>query len=302
MKKENHNEEIRATRVGGFGGSDAQLLLDIAACLQGGRPLTTTQKRRIRIAKGIDSPRPDFTTEAIESGRAFEDEVASCLYRDPGPDYVWDRETFLVGTEVHPQNFAVFAHADFCDVKSMSVKEVKWTRVFRLSNLLEKYAAQLQWYYLCGAKSVSLIYRCEVGATIQGCVDIPRDDTMQLALKEAVQVVDANWSKMDLDIKEVRENELPPSVRVSVEELINATRKKREIERKIEILKETISVYFIETTSRRILGDSWSLSYKDANEKLVFDEKSLAASYPDLYASFLVKLSKNKASINVNLK
>lgn len=302
MKKENHNEEIRATRVGGFGGSDAQLLLDIAAVLREHGPLTLTQKRRLRVAKGLDAPAMNFSTTDIDVGRAFEDEVAARLKDNP-QGLQWTREAFLTRAEVFPRNFAVFAHADFCDIPSMSVKEVKWTRVLTMTGLIDKYAAQLQWYYLLGANSVSLVYHCENhGEPLQGCIDIPRDNKKIQSLKDAVRLIDENWNVMDLDIKEVRENELPPSVRVSVEELINATRKKREIERKIEILKETISVYFIETTSRRILGDSWSLSYKDANEKLVFDEKNLAASYPDLYASFLVKLSKNKASINVNLK
>ena len=36
MKEINHNEEIRATRVGGFGGSDAAMVLSIAKAVESG--------------------------------------------------------------------------------------------------------------------------------------------------------------------------------------------------------------------------------------------------------------------------
>ena len=57
MKEINHNEEIRATRVGGFGGSDAAIVLSIAKAIEAGEKLNTNQKHRINQLKGLEAVR-----------------------------------------------------------------------------------------------------------------------------------------------------------------------------------------------------------------------------------------------------
>lgn len=303
MKKENHNEEIRATRVGGFGGSDAQLLLDIAERLQGGQPLTTTQKSRIRIAKGIDSPRPNFTTEEIDRGRAFEDEVAARLAADPGPGYVWDRETFLSSVEVSPVNFTVFAHADFCDIKKMSVKEAKWSRVHTPDGLAAKYAAQLQWYFMLGAKSVSLVYRCEGGDEAQeGCVDICPDRSVIENLKTAVRLLDAQWNTLDLDITEYGEEETAPTVLEAIRRLREATARKDEAEREIAALKEELAEAFRTNGATKFYGSYGSVTMTPATESVQFDSKAFAKEHPDLFAAFRTKLVRKSEYITCKFK
>lgn len=304
MKKENHNEEeIRATRAGGFGGSDAQLLLDIAERLKDGQPLTTTQKRRIRIAKGIDSPRPDFTTEEIERGRAFEDEVAARLAEDPYPGYDWDRETFLTSVEASPINFRAFAHADFCDVKSMSVKEVKWTRVHTPDGLAAKYAAQLQWYYMLGARSVSMVYRCEGGEEVQeGSMDINPDQSVIENLMGAVRLLDAQWNTLDLDITEYGEDETAPTVLETIKRLKAATARQKEAEREVAALKEELAEAFRTNGATKFFGSYGSITMTPATEALQFDSKAFAKENPDLYAAFRTKLVRKAEYITCKFK
>ena len=67
MKKDNHNEEIKATRVGGFGGSDAAMVLAMAERIREGQPLTTAQKHRILQLKGMET-RQDFDSPEIQGG------------------------------------------------------------------------------------------------------------------------------------------------------------------------------------------------------------------------------------------
>lgn len=302
MRKE-HNEEIRATRVGGFGGSDAQLLLNIAERLQGGQPLTTTQKKRVRIAKGIDAPRPDFTTEEIARGRAFEDEVAARLAADPGPGYVWDRETFLSSVEFSPINFGVFAHADFCDIKSMSVKEAKWSRVYTPDGLAAKYAAQLQWYFVLGAKSVTLVYRCEGGDEVkEGCVDVYPDHSLIENLKCAVRLLDAQWQTLDLDITEYGEDETAPSVPETIRRLREATARKDEAEREIAALKEELVEAFRANGATKFYGEYGSVTMSPATESVQFDCKAFAKEYPDLFAAFRTKLVRKSEYITCKFK
>ena len=54
MENYNHNEEIRASRVGGFGGSDAAMVLAIAKAIESGKQLTTTQRHRLNQLNGLE--------------------------------------------------------------------------------------------------------------------------------------------------------------------------------------------------------------------------------------------------------
>ena len=67
----NHKNEIEATRVGGFGGSDAKMFYKIG--LKGLSALNNTDKKRIRVAKGIDEYKPAPVSEAMQRGHDFED-------------------------------------------------------------------------------------------------------------------------------------------------------------------------------------------------------------------------------------
>ena len=66
-----HQSEIERTRVGGFGGSDAKMFYKIG--LKGLSALSNSDKKRIRVAKGIDEYKPIFQTEAMRKGHEFEE-------------------------------------------------------------------------------------------------------------------------------------------------------------------------------------------------------------------------------------
>ena len=66
-----HKQEIEATRVGGFGGSDAKMIYKIG--LKGLSALNNTDKKRIRVAKGLDEYKPVTMNEAMQRGHDFED-------------------------------------------------------------------------------------------------------------------------------------------------------------------------------------------------------------------------------------
>ena len=71
MKTETHKNEIEVTRKGGFGGSDAKLFYKIG--LKGLSALSNTDKKRIRVAKGIDEYNPTPVNDAMQRGHDFED-------------------------------------------------------------------------------------------------------------------------------------------------------------------------------------------------------------------------------------
>ena len=119
LEQQQHQQEIENTRVGGFGGSDASLFLRIAK--KGGvEGLSNTDLYRIAVAMGIKPYVPVSPTEAMQNGHVFEDSYERML-KDSGVNF--DREVKLIA-ECQPENFHIFAHADF--ITKNCVEECKF--------------------------------------------------------------------------------------------------------------------------------------------------------------------------------
>ena len=108
-----HQNEIERTRVGGFGGSDAKMFYKIG--LRGLSALSNSDKKRIRVAKGIDEYKPVFQTEAMRKGHEFEDWYWENYLSKRGRE-LYQREFKLHGKLA--KNFDIFAHADLCNIQS----------------------------------------------------------------------------------------------------------------------------------------------------------------------------------------
>ena len=96
-----HKNEIEVTRVGGFGGSDAAMFYRVG--LKGLSALTNSDKKRIRVAKGIDEYKPIHVNEAMQRGHDFEDWYAKQSFAP-----VAQREAKLQADLA--LNFDIFAH------------------------------------------------------------------------------------------------------------------------------------------------------------------------------------------------
>lgn len=164
LEQQQHQQEIENTRVGGFGGSDAALFLRIAK--KGGvEGLSNTDLYRIAVAMGIKPYAPVSPTEAMNNGHIFEDSYARMLNNNGKP---FEREVKLIA-ECQPENFHIFAHADFVFAeniyKSKSKEKIVLVHECKFiadesktaDDVAETYKAQLQWYYLIGAEYVNLI-------------------------------------------------------------------------------------------------------------------------------------------------
>lgn len=296
MKKENHEEEIRSTRVGGFGGSDAAMLVAIAERIQAGQPLTTTQKHRIRVAKGIETTPPPFTSPEIEAGRAFENEVAKELEKAG-----WEREQLLSphpNSTCEPVNFKVFAHADFYDFNTNSVKECKWSRKFNQKGLEKEYRRQLQWYYLLGADSVSLVSDTADGREVS---DIKRNDKDVETLRNAVAMLDEAWDKLDLTITEKSCDELPPKVAALVAEIETITKTMAQEEETLKAKKAELLAYMDGNELTKVWIDTASVSYTAPSSSVGFDAKKFEADHADLYAAYRTKITKKAGYLTVKI-
>ena len=190
-----HQQEIENTRVGGFGGSDAAMFLRIAK--KGGvEGLSNTDLYRIAVAMGIKPYVPVPPTEAMNNGHIFEDSYARMLKDSGYTDY--QREVKLVA-ECQPENFKIFAHADFllngktAVKKFVIVHECKFIQDEEKSadDVAETYKAQLQWYYMLGVEYVDLIrgYGNPEYPSTQDLV-IDRDEEIIEQLLQGIRLLD----------------------------------------------------------------------------------------------------------------
>ena len=296
MKKENHNEEIRATRVGGFGGSDAAMVLEIAERIASGQQLTTTQKHRLLQLKGLET-RPDFDSPEIQAGRAFEDEVAKVLDAKE-----WDRETFLQPnpntTMAVRQNFKVFAHADFWNLKTNTVTECTWSRKFNHDGLEKQYQAQLQWYFMLGADAVCL---CSDTADGRKTTDVARDDKMVELLKMSLETIDENFQALDLTITEKGINELPPTVAALVAEIETITKTMAQEEETLKAKKAELLAYMDGNDLTKVWSNTASISYTSPSSSIGFDAKKFEKDHADLFAAYRTKITKKAGYLTVKI-
>lgn len=294
MENYNHNEEIRATRVGGFGGSDAALVLAIAKAIESGDKLTTTQRHRLNQLKGIEQV-PQFSNADTEAGHRFEDEVAATLNES------WSRESVIYDErgDIY-ENFRIFAHADFYWPIAGSVKECKWTRTLNLDGLRERYQPQLQWYYMLGAESVSLCYcivNAESGEEERGCVDVPRDDNMIDDLRAALRLIDCRFGELDTTITELDDTDIPDNIRQEILIMRELSAKIKGLEEARDQHRASVTEWMESKKATKAAGWWGSVTYTAASERKDFDKKAFAKDHPDLLAAYSQKVTKKAAYI-----
>ena len=291
MKKENHNEEIKATRVGGFGGSDAATVLAIADRINSGLPLTTTQKHRLLQLQGLEEC-PTFDSPEIQAGRDFEDRLAEVLCPRG-----WDRETMLKGAKRN--HFRVFAHADFCDRDANAVVEAKWSRKKNVEELLATYAPQLQWYYTLGVSDVTLMCDTEDG---QHTVTVERDEEMIDAIYAALDLIDENFDSLDLAIDEADDSQLPPDVLAIKNEIAIIKRRMAADDARLKELNAELMHWMEESQIWKVSGDDCTVTYTLPSVVTSFDAKKFEAEHPDVYAQYKTKVTKKSAYLTIKIK
>lgn len=296
MKKSNHSEEIKATRVGGFGGSDAAMVMAMAERIREGQPLTTAQKHRILQLKGLDT-RPDFDSPEIQAGRAFEDEVAKELEAAG-----WEREAYLQPNPNTPiavlHHFKVFAHADFWNPVTNTVTECKWSRKFSHDGLEKQYQAQLQWYYMLGADAVCL---CSDTADGRKTTDIARDPVAVDSLASALATIDEAFPALDLTITEKSINELSPEMSALFESIKHITNIIARDEELLKAKKEELLTYMDGNDLNKIWSNTASITYTAPSSSVGFDAKKFEKDHADLFAAYCTKITKKSGYLTVKI-
>lgn len=180
-----HAEEIKTSRVGGLGGSDAAMVLKIGR--NGLQSLCNKDVKRLRVMLGLDKPCNFGGNAATEAGHAFEDFIAERLKMIYPLGF--EREAKMIGEDFG--SFKTFAHADYL-VTEDHVIECKFVQD-TTQNVLAKYYAQLQWYYYLGADCVTLCHGVggvePFNVADYTFLDVPRDESAVEAIRNGLRLI-----------------------------------------------------------------------------------------------------------------
>ena len=301
-----HQQEIENTRVGGFGGSDAAMFLRIAkkGSVEG---LSNTDLYRIAVAMGIKPYVPVPVTEAMQNGHIFEDSYARILKDSRLTDY--QREVKLIA-ECQPENFHIFAHADFllngktALKKFVIVHECKFIadEEKTADDVAETYKAQLQWYYMLGVEYVDLIRgygNPEYPSTQNLIIDIDEEiiDQLKLGIRLLDEAISDGWAP---EIEEEYAAAMSEKMQNIIADYERLKFEKSAIDDKLEELQKQIVEYMTIGNVAKINGTLGTISRTADSVVESFDSKKFEKENPDVYKQY-IKKSTRKGSIRYTI-
>lgn len=288
-----HQQEIEASRVGGFGGSDAKLFLNIAK--KGGvTNLSATDNYRIAVAMGLAPYKPIPMTEAMANGHRFEEWFSKSLPIEIKREYYIEKKS-------QPINFDCFAHADFVGVDGddIFVDELKWRGNTAdaitdglICDTINTYMPQLQWYYMLGAKAVTLILGVgdlDAKKVETHQVSINYDGSMIAELLKGVELLDQAISNgWKPTIKEtIAVAETPDIVADAVERLKANLQSIKQLESENEELKAVVAEYLDLSGASSLLGEGITATRIAPTTQKRFDSAKFNKDNLDLYNNYI---------------
>lgn len=298
-----HEEEIKTSRVGGLGGSDAAIVLKVGR--NGLQALSNTDVKRLRVMLGLDEPCNFGGNAATEAGHAFEDYIAERLSLIYPLGYT--REEKMIGEDFGA--FKTFAHADFMTA-SRKVLECKFVQN-TTQEVLGKYYAQLQWYYYLGADCVTLCHGVGNVEPFEVAdytfLDVPRDESAIDAIRDGLRL-----------ILEYCQNEQAGSAPVEVDmqaKQRKLVRKYLARKRKVDKLSAEIDEIKAQLMSEMELGNIAKISglidgentavviFRKGSTRRTLDTTKALARYPELNEQGnLWKTTTAKSSLTIQIK
>lgn len=303
-EQELHQQKIEKSRVGGFGGSDAKMFYKLG--LNGLSALSNTDKLRIRVAKEIDEYKPIMQTEAMQKGHDFEDWFAEKFENDLGDELNGTLREYRVEPKNElAVNFNIFAHADFYNVKSKGVIELKC--ISDVDAVQENYMAQLQWYYMLGCREVGLIV-CNSKFVafkdgLQEPIEVEQNQNYIETLRRGIKLLDDNWDNLDLKIgDEWDESDLFPSEQREVQLMTSYLQQIKSLEARIENSKTKLLDMMTKSGVKSIKSDAYNIAVVPSGTTSRFDKKKLLKDHPEINEADYTATSDRKAYLKITLK
>jgi hypothetical protein len=294
------NEELRRSHANGFGGSDAKMFAKIGK--KGIESLSTTEKKRILVALGKMEAEDFGGNVYTEAGHLFEDwcEQGNFIKNSEREKYI-EREGLA-------KNFKVFAHADFYNEQTGAVYECKYSQD-PTYKVFEDYFEQLQWYYMLGAQSVTLVHGW--GAVLPfevagyGFQEVEKEETTIYYMKQGIEILDKAIEDGAFDEykqTEIADTDMGGEAAKAVRALAYIMTTIKEAEQLAEQHKATLLAWMEQHGVLNIKGDGFTVSYVSPTTRKTFDAKKAQADFPALKDDQYYKTSAVKSSVKITLK
>lgn len=295
-----NNEELRRSHANGFGGSDAKMFAKIGT--KGIESLSTTEKKRILVALGKMEAEDFGGNVYTEAGHLFEDYCAEST-----PLSKCEREKYIECKDA-AKHFKVFAHADFYDNATDEVFECKFSQD-DTEKVLVDYYEQLQWYYLCGAKAVTLVHGHGgvLPFIVEGiATEALLEDEYEISnITRGIEVLDRAIEEgafNDYDTTEMTVSEMTGDAAIACQRLALAMAQLKEYERLTDEYKATLLAWMEAHGVLNIKGEGFTVSYVSQTTRKTFDTKKAQADFPALKDEQYYKTSAVKSSVKITLK
>lgn len=298
-----HAEEIKTSRVGGLGGSDAAMVLKIGR--NGLQSLSNTDVKRLRVMLGLDEPCNFGGNAATEAGHAFEDFIAERLKMIYPLGF--EREAKMIGEDFG--SFKTFAHADYL-VTEDHVIECKFVQD-TTQNVLAKYYAQLQWYYYLGADCVTLCHGVggvePFNVADYTFLDVPRDESAVEAIRNGLRLI-LEYCQNEQAGSEPVEVDMQAKQRKLVRKYLTRKRKVDAMTAEMEQIKAELQAEMEAGNIAKVSGalDSEKTAvviFRKGSTRRTLDTTKALAKYPELNEQGdLWKTTTAKSSLTIQIK
>lgn len=280
-----HAKEIQKTRVGGLGGSDAALVYKIG--LNGMDSLSLTDTKRLCVMLGM-LPVDTWSNAYTEAGHLFENYAELAI---PFGCHGYVRERVLALPLA--LSFKVFAHADFATgADKLDIIECKFVQD-DIDKVASRYYAQLQWYYMLGAQSVTLYHgrgTADPFSVEEGNVKkIDRDEEAIKILLQGIKTLDSailsGWRPAVPD--KAMLSDTPAVVQRAFDELDAVKQAQTALDERKKTATATVREYIEAFGLTGIVGDAYNkdkrqVVYTRASVSKKFNAKKYLEDHPEV--------------------
>jgi len=300
--------EIKQTRIGGLGSSDARMVAKIAknGCL------SDAVKQRIAIMLGLDE-NPEFSTEATEYGNLIEQNVFEILKSKypnivSNPYYKSENLSDMYG-------FGIFNHIDY---EIETPKRLIWIENKATKKTFDEtfweYHYQLAWHQMLLNEKSKLINKTPVlmlsHYTVEEYNDVFNPDNFTLKpvhIEIGDSFLHKGFSIISEAIKDFRyekreslyADNLPAPLQEKLSGIAECFKRISESEKQIENFKEKMLELMQKGNIKSIQNDFFKILLIGETVSTSFDTKLFQSENPDLAKKYL-RQSKRKAFIKIN--
>lgn len=286
-----HQAEIHNSRVGGLGGSDADILLRVGS--RGLSALTNTDLRRLAVMTGQAEQDNWGGNVYTNAGHLFEDYVANITTAD--------REVKLSAELAH--NFKTFAHADFYDVATKRVYECKFVQEQDSNKVIKTYYAQLQYYFIVGAEVVTLVHGTGSADpfNVESCtpVNIERDEVAIESIKNGIKLIDEFVATFAYTDTNTQIGNLDDELQQDVNNLLRVKAQIDELTEQYKTIQERVEAYMTDNNLSKIEAADKVIAIGKPSISRTFDTKKFLAEHAEFDTAEYYKETSKKGSFSI---